>query len=94
MYKNKSTCLQCGAENKLINLIASPKGAWSIATPEIKLKTRYHGAGDLTTALFANYLTQKISEKRILEGLTNDIFQIISKKRKKNKFKSTSLSSL
>ena len=66
----------------------------SIATPEIKLKTRYHGAGDLTTALFANYLTQKISEKKILEGLTNDIFQIISKKRKKNKFKSTSLSSL
>ena len=81
-------------KNKLINLLASPKGAWSIKTPEIKFKTRYHGAGDLSTALFAHYLTQKISEKKILEGLTNDIFQIISKKRKKNKFKSTSLSSL
>ena len=94
--KNNSTVLirSIPKQNKLINLIVSPKGAWSIATPEIKLKTRYHGAGDLTTALFANYLTQKISEKRILEGLTNDIFQIISKKRKKNKFKSTSLSSL
>ena len=81
-------------KNELINLLASPKGAWSIKTPEIKFKTRYHGAGDLSTALFAHYLTQKISEKKILEGLTNDIFQIISKKRKKNKFKSTSLSSL
>ena len=94
--KNNSTVLirSIPIKNKLINIIASPKGVWSIATPEINLKTRYHGAGDLTTALFANYLTQKISEKKILEGLTNDIFQIISKKRKKNKFKSTSLSSL
>jgi len=81
-------------KNKLINLLASPRGTWSIKTPEIKFKTRYHGAGDLSTALFAHYLTQKISEKKILEGLTNDIFQIISKKRKKNKFKSKSLSNL
>jgi len=95
-YKNKSIVLirSIPKKNKLINLLASPKGVWSIVTPEIKFKTRYHGAGDLSTALFAHYLTQKISEKRILEGLTNDIFQIISKKRKKNKFKSTSLSSL
>ena len=94
--KNNSTVLirSIPIKNKLINLIASPKGAWSIITPEIKFKTRYHGAGDLTTALFAHYLTQKISEKKILENLTNDIFHIISKKRKKNKFKSTSLSSL
>ena len=94
--KNNSTVLirSIPIKNKLINIMASPKGVWSIATPEINLKTRYHGAGDLTTALFANYLTQKISEKKILEDLTNDIFQIISKKRKKNNFKSTSLSSL
>jgi len=81
-------------KNKLVNLIASSKGAWGITTPEINFKTRYHGAGDLTTALFAHYLTQKISEKKILENLTNDIFQIISKRRKKNKFKSKSLGSL
>jgi len=94
--KNNSTVLirSIPIKNKLINLLASPKGAWRIITPEIKFKTRYHGAGDLTTALFAHYLTQKISEKKILENLTNDIFHIISKKRKKNKFKSTSLSSL
>ena len=42
----------------------------------------------------AHYLIQKISEKKILENLTNDIFQIISKKRKKNKFKSKSLDNL
>ena len=72
----------------------SPNGVWGISTPEIKFKTRYHGAGDLTTALFAHYLIQKISEKKILENLTNDIFQIISKKRKKNKFKSKSLDNL
>ena len=94
--KNKSTVLirSIPKENELINLIASAKGAWSITTPEIKFKSRYHGAGDLTTALFAHYLTQKISEKKILENLTNDIFQIISKKSKKSKFKSKSLGSL
>jgi pyridoxal kinase len=93
---NKSTILirSIPKKNKLINVISSPKGAWSVTTPEIKFKTRYHGAGDLTTALFAHYLTQKISEKKILENLTNDIFQIISKKRQKNKFKSKSLSNL
>ena len=94
--KNKSTVLirSIPKKNELINLIASPKGAWGITTPEIKFKSRYHGAGDLTTALFAHYLTQKISEKKILENLTNDIFQIISKKSKKNKFKSKNLGSL
>ena len=94
--KNKSTVLirSIPKKNKLINLIASPRGTWGIVTPEIKFKTRYHGAGDLTTALFAHYLTQKISEKKILENLTNDIFQIISKKRKKNIFKSKSLGNL
>ena len=94
--KNNSTVLirSIPIKNKLINLLASPKGTWRIITPEIKFKTRYHGAGDLTTALFAHYLTQKISGKKILENLTNDIFHIISKKRKKNKFQSTSLSSL
>ena len=94
--KNKSTVLirSIPVKNKLMNIIASPKGTWTITTPEIKFKTRYHGAGDLTTALFAHYLTQKISEKKILENLTNDIFQIISKKRKKNKFKSKSLGNL
>jgi len=94
--KNKSTVLirSIPKKNELINLIASPKGAWGITTPEIKFKSRYHGAGDLTTALFAHYLTQKISEKKMLENLTNDIFQIISKKSKKNKFKSKNLGSL
>jgi pyridoxal kinase len=94
--KNKSTVLirSIPEKNELINLIASPKGAWGITTPEIKFKSRYHGAGDLTTALFAHYLTQKISEKKMLENLTNDIFQIISKKSKKNKFKSKNLGSL
>ena len=94
--KNKSTVLirSIPKKNELINLLASPKGAWGITTPEIKFKSRYHGAGDLTTALLAHYLTQKISEKKILENLTNDIFQIISKKSKKNKFKSKNLGSL
>ena len=94
--KNKSTVLirSIPIKNKLMNIIASQKGTWTITTPEIKFKTRYHGAGDLTTALFAHYLTQKISEKKILENLTNDIFQIISKKSKKNKFKSKNLGSL
>ena len=66
-YKNKSTVLirSIPEKKKLINLIASPKGVWGITTPEIKFKTRYHGAGDLTTALFAHYLTQKISALKI-----------------------------
>ena len=28
MYKNKSTCLQCGAENKLMNLINLGNQPW------------------------------------------------------------------
>ena len=93
-YKSTVLIRSVPSKKELINLIASPNGVWGISTPEIKFKTRYHGAGDLTTALFAHYLIQKISEKKILANLTNDIFQIISKKRKKNKFKSKSLDNL
>ena len=39
MYKNKSTCLQCGAENKLINLINLGNQPWCNDYQKKKLKT-------------------------------------------------------
>ena len=82
--------------NMLINILSSPNGIWKIITPKIKFKTRFHGAGDLTTALYAHYILKNYSEKIILEKLTNDIFQIISKKslQKDQEFKAKNLNSL
>jgi len=81
---------------KLINILASSKGVWGIVTPILKFKTRFHGAGDLTTALYAHHILKNNSEKIVLERLTNDIFQIISKKslQKDQKFKAKNLNSL
>ena len=80
----------------LINILASPKGVWGVVTPKLKFKTRFHGAGDLTTALYAQYILKNYSEKVVLERLTNDIFQIISKKslQKDQEFKAKNLNSL
>ena len=98
--KNKSILLirSVPYKKKLINIICSPKKIYVIVTPNLKFSHRFHGAGDLTTALFADQISKKNSEKLILENITNEIFRIINHKKTKSekvfRFKAKSLSSL
>ena len=98
--KNKSVLLirSVPLEKKLMNIICSPKKTYFIETPNLKFSHRFHGAGDLTTALFADQISKKKSEKKILENITNEIFRILNQYKMKSekvfRFRAKSLSSL
>ena len=98
--KNKSILLirSVPYKKKLLNIICSPKKIYFIETPNLNFSNRFHGAGDLTTALFADQISKKNSEKLILENITNDIFRILNQQKTKSdkvfSFKAKSLSSL
>ena len=98
--KNKSILLirSVPFKKKLMNIICSPKKIYFIETPNLKFSHRFHGAGDLTTALFADQISKKKSEKKILENITNEIFRILNQYKTKSekgfKFKAKSLNSL
>ncbi len=98
--KNKSILLirSVPYKKKLINIICSPKKIYFIETPNLNFSHRFHGAGDLTTALFADQISKKNSEKLILENITNNIFRILNQQKTKSdkvfSFKAKSLSSL
>ena len=98
--KNKSILLirSVPFKKKLINILCSPTKIYFIETPNLNFTDRIHGAGDLTTALFADQISHNYSEKKVLENVTNQIYQILhSKKRnakKVFKFRAKNLSSL
>ena len=98
--KNKSILLirSVPFKKKLINIICSPKKIYFIETPNLKFSHRFHGAGDLTTALFADQICKKKSEKKTLENITNEIFRILNQYKTKSekgfKFRAKNLSSL
>ena len=85
-------------EGKLLNILCHKSKIWGITTPNINFKNRFHGAGDLSTALYAHYLNEKITPKKILENVTTDIFNILIKKQLKSNrkyfFKAKSLNNL
>jgi pyridoxal/pyridoxine/pyridoxamine kinase len=61
-------------------------------------KERFHGAGDLSTALYAHYINEKVSLKQNLENVTGDIYNMLAKKKLKSSrrisFKAKSLNNL
>jgi len=82
----------------LLNILCQNNKVWGITTPNINFKNRFHGAGDLCTAIYAHYINQNISLKKTLENITGDIFNLISLKRSKSSrrrvFKAKSLDNL
>jgi len=85
-------------EGKLLNTLCKKNQVWGISTPYINFKNRFHGAGDLSTALYADNLLRKNSLKKTLENVTKDIFIHLSKyknkRRKKIVFRAKNLSNL
>ena len=71
---------------------------WGITTPNLIFKDRFHGAGDLSTALYAHYINEKVSLKQTLENVTGDIYNLLAKKKSKSSrrisFKAKSLNNL
>ena len=98
--KNKSTLFirSVPYKKKLLNILCNGNEVWGIATPYINFKTRFHGAGDLTTALFADQLIQKKSLQKMLENITKEIYSFLIKSQKKSSnrvaFKARNLSNL
>lgn len=98
--KNKSILLirSVPFKKKLMNIICSPSKIYFIETPNLNFSQRVHGAGDLTTALFADQISKNYSEKKILENVTNDIYRILHSKKMNDKkvfrFKARNLNSL
>ena len=82
----------------LLNILCKGNKAWGIATPYINFKNRFHGAGDLSTALFAHNIVQKNPLKETLENVTKEIYSFLQKNNKgpKNRvnFKAKSLDNL
>ena len=82
----------------LLNILCHNNKIWGITTPNINFKSRFHGAGDLSTALYAHYINQNISLKKTLENITGDIFNLLAfKQTKLNRrrvFKAKSLDNL
>ena len=83
---------------KILNILCKGNQVWGITTPYINFKTRFHGAGDLSTALFAHHIIQKEPLKKVLENVTKEIYSFLLKNSRgpKNKiiFKAKSLSNL
>ena len=98
--KNKTTVFVRSVpyEKKILNILCKGNQVWGITTPYINFKTRFHGAGDLSTALFAHHIIQKEPLKKVLENVTKEIYSFLLKnsRRPKNKiiFKAKSLSNL
>ena len=69
-----------------------------ITTPHLNFKNRFHGAGDLSTALYAHYINEKVSLKQTLENVTEKIYNLLAKKMLKTSrgvsFKAKSLNNL
>ena len=82
----------------LLNILCHNNKVWGITTPNINFKNRFHGAGDLSTALYAHYINQNISLKKTLENITGDIFNLLALKQSKlnhrRVFKAKSLDNL
>ncbi len=76
--------------NKLCNLIASKNNCFFIETPNIKFKKRIDGAGDISTALFTHYIFKNYNESKVLELVSNQMFEII-KSLKENKISANNL---
>ena len=98
--KNKTTVFVRSVpyEKKILNILCKGNHVWGITTPYINFKTRFHGAGDLSTALFAHHIIQKEPLKKVLENVTKEIYSFLLKNSRgpKNKiiFKAKSLSNL
>ena len=76
--------------SRLFNIIASKHNCFYIETPNIKFKKRIDGAGDISTALFTHYIFQDYKQSKVLELVTNQMFEII-KGLKENKISADSL---
>ena len=76
-------------EKQLLNILCKGNQVWGITTPYIAFKTRFHGAGDLSTALFAHHIIQKEPLKKILENVTKEIYSFLQKSNKGPKGKVT-----
>tara|TARA_Y100000996_G_scaffold273860_1_gene215722 strand:- start:163 stop:960 length:798 start_codon:yes stop_codon:yes gene_type:complete len=85
-------------EGKLLNILCKKKQVWGVSTPYINFKDRFHGAGDLSTALYADNILRKNNLKKTLENVTKEIFiHLIKFKNKRGKrilFKAKNLSNL
>jgi pyridoxine kinase len=98
--KNKTTVFVRSVpyEKKILNILCKGNQVWGITTPYINFKTRFHGAGDLSTALFAHHIIQKEPLKKVLENVTKEIYSFLltNSRGPKNKivFKAKSLSNL
>ena len=84
---------------KILNIICNKREIFVIETPYINFKERFHGAGDQSTALYAHYIFKKNTTREILENVTNDIYDILLKnkkrsKKRKKRFKAKSLNNL
>tara|TARA_B100001057_G_scaffold363665_1_gene366386 strand:- start:725 stop:1522 length:798 start_codon:yes stop_codon:yes gene_type:complete len=87
--KNKTTVFVRSVpyEKKLLNILCKGNQIWGITTPYINFKTRFHGAGDLSTALFAHNIIQKETLKKTLENVTKEIYTYLIKGNKRSKSK-------
>ena len=98
--KNKNTVFVRSVpyKKKLLNILCKGNHAWGIATPYINFKNRFHGAGDLSTALFAHNIIQKKPLNETLENVTKEIYSFLQKNNKgprgKINFKAKSLDNL
>ena len=85
-------------KGKLLNILCHKNKVWGITTPHLNFKNRFHGAGDLSTALYAHYINEKVSLRQTLENVTGDIFNLLAKKKSKSSrvvsFKAKSLNNL
>ena len=85
-------------KGKLLNIMCHKNKVWGITTPNLIFKDRFHGAGDLSTALYAHNINEKVSLKQTLENITGDIYNLLAKKRSKSSrrisFKAKSLNNL
>ena len=85
-------------KGKLLNILCHKNKVWGITTPHLNFKNRFHGAGDLSTALYAHYINEKVSLKQTLENVTGDIYNLLAKKMSKSSrgvsFKAKSLNNL
>lgn len=98
MYKTQLLIRSIPYKGKLLNILCHKNEIWGITTPKINFKNRFHGAGDLSTALYAHHINEKVSLKKILESVTGDIFNILAKRRlassRRTSFKAKNLNNL
>ena len=66
-------------EGELLNVLCKKNQIWGISSPYINFKNRFHGAGDLSTALYADNILRKNNLKKTLENVTKEIFMHLTK---------------